>query len=83
MCHKSCGNQIHGDRLDFHLLKTQSTVVEMFESIKTAYFRTIIEEKCNEKRNRRIRLKYQQMKREFYNRNWIFKVVMKQFRATK
>jgi hypothetical protein len=55
----------------------------MFESIKTAYFRTIIEEKCNEKRNRRIRLKYQQMKREFYNRNWIFKAVMKQFRAIK
>ena len=30
MCLKTVGNQIHGGRLDFHLLKTQSTAVEMF-----------------------------------------------------
>ena len=30
MCPKSVGNQIYGGRFDVHLMKTQSTVVEMF-----------------------------------------------------
>ncbi|GEM_PF-5345539 len=30
MPHKTGGNKIHGDELDFHLLKMQSIVMKMF-----------------------------------------------------
>ena len=41
MRHNTVGNQIHGRRLDVHQLKTQSTAVEMFESLKWCCFERI------------------------------------------
>jgi hypothetical protein len=70
---KTVGNQNHDGRLDFHVLKTPSTTVEMFEITEIIYFRDNIEEKCQEGRKNNQRLKNQIMNRKFYIGKWIFK----------
>ena len=65
--HKRVWNQIHGRGLDVHLLKTQSTAVEMFWIAKMFLFWTIIWEKCRKEWKKTLSLKNQLRKRYFYN----------------
>ena len=83
MLPKTGGNQIHGRRLGVHLMKIESTAVEMFWIAKMVLFWANMEEKCREKIKSNLRLKYQLMKRELYVENWIFKARMEQIRTTK
>lgn len=77
------GNQIHGGRLDIHLLEKQSTTVEMYLIDKMAHFRTNIEEKYREKRKSRLSFNNQLFKIESFDSNWILEAIMAQNGTTK
>ena len=67
------GNAKNRRGLEEQQLKTQSPVVEMFGTAKTAHFTDNIEEKCLEKRKNNRGLKKQLLKGKSFAGNWIFK----------
>ena len=81
--HKTGGNQIHGDGLDVHLMKTQFMVVKIFWIGKMMLFWAKIMKIWRDRKKSKLRLKNQLMKREFTLGDWIFIAWMIQFRTTK
>ena len=72
MRHESHGNQIHHKQLGVHVMKTASTMVEMFCRTWMVFFTPIIAETGHKENNCSRESEKQKMEEDYYSVNWLF-----------